>query len=487
MKTYKNEVADGISEQIQANASITFESEIKIPDAEAVAKITSYASNLQNSLLDMVCESSDLAAIQSILVSTGWNGNADIFTPQELWAARKTPILKQVNLGHTAQIIGSMISSIATDFDGNLIPDDTAVADIPEEFDIVVDSVLYTRHPDKELRKAVAELLPEISNGNKRVSMECFFNNFDYGVIDSKGNNFIVPRNEETSWITKHLHQFGGTGSVVLDDESYSLGRVIRNLTFSGKGIVDDPANKRSVIFSQMQAFSNVTVKDDSDFVSKSNNVINKEEIDMPADEKTVSLKKYEELEAKLQKLEEATKASQDAKIQSYEDDIEKLTIANDELTKQLEAAIEANESAATEAEASLKIKDEELQKTLAELEQIKADSIKTERTAKLINVGRTEEEAVAIVEKWAESSDEQFASIVEMQAELIKAKLEKEAEAASDTDEPDDTEDEAEASLDVTDEGEAAPAIDEDSTEDAEASLEAMSAIMSTLIQTNK
>ena len=39
----------------------------------------------------------DLALVVSILVSTGWNRNDDIFTPEEVWAARLSPLHKPMN------------------------------------------------------------------------------------------------------------------------------------------------------------------------------------------------------------------------------------------------------------------------------------------------------------------------------------------------------------------------------------------------------
>ena len=53
-----------------------------------------------------------------------------------------------------------------------------------------------------------------------------------------------VPREESSAFLTKHLRSYGGSGKY----EDYRVGRLLRNLSFSGKGLVSKPANPRSVI-----------------------------------------------------------------------------------------------------------------------------------------------------------------------------------------------------------------------------------------------
>jgi hypothetical protein len=45
--------------------------------------------------------------------------------------------------------------------------------------------------------------------------------------------------------LTSHLRAYGGPG--IFDD--FRIGRVLRKITFSGKGFVDKPANPDSIIF----------------------------------------------------------------------------------------------------------------------------------------------------------------------------------------------------------------------------------------------
>jgi hypothetical protein len=58
------------------------------------------------------------------------------------------------------------------------------------------------------------------------------------------GETKIVKRNEASAFLTKHLRSYGGDGIY----EDYKVGRLLRNLSFSGKGLVSKPANPRSVI-----------------------------------------------------------------------------------------------------------------------------------------------------------------------------------------------------------------------------------------------
>ena len=72
--------------------------------------------------------------------------------------------------------------------------------------------------------------------------MECFFTDFD-GLIDkSTGAYKVLGRDNDSAYLTKYLKAYGGKGEY----ENYKVGRVLRNITFSGKGFVDKPANDNS-------------------------------------------------------------------------------------------------------------------------------------------------------------------------------------------------------------------------------------------------
>jgi hypothetical protein len=247
MKVYAQEIADGLSERILKDVSVAYCSQA----------ILSKETNTLKQLLDKVKAASnpnqiDLYYLRSILVSTGWNKNDDVFDPQETWAARTTPEDKQFNLMHNENdIIGHITGCYVIDKDGNRInagEDDSA----PSDFDIVTEAVIYNSWTSPENRERMDRIIAEIGEGKWFVSMECLFSGFDYSVKDSSGKTKIVARNEESAFLTKHLRAYGGTGEY----EGYQIGRALRSISFSGKGLVTKPANPKSIILDSSKAGS---------------------------------------------------------------------------------------------------------------------------------------------------------------------------------------------------------------------------------------
>ena len=68
----------------------------------------------------------------------------------------------------------------------------------------------------------------------------------------NNGGAKLLARNEGSAFLTKHLRAYGGTGEY----EGYKIGRSLRDIAFSGKGLVSKPANPRSVILDASRAFS---------------------------------------------------------------------------------------------------------------------------------------------------------------------------------------------------------------------------------------
>lgn len=243
MEIYQQEIDDGLSEILSAKASIVYASQLFHDPS-----INSKNSRLNIKALAGI-EDKDLYYTQSILVSTSWNKNDDIFDKAEVWAARNTPEDKPTNLEHDESIIvGHITSNWPITVDGELMEENTTIENLPDKFHILTGSVIYTGFTDDTLKNRTAQLINEIKSGNKYVSMECFFSGFDYGVIDKTTAEYkILPRNNETAFLTKHLRAYGGLG----EHQNYKIGRVLRNITFSGKGFVSKPANPDSVIFTE--------------------------------------------------------------------------------------------------------------------------------------------------------------------------------------------------------------------------------------------
>ena len=95
---YKNEIRDGLEDVLRANSSIAYSSPLKShtpsEGEQEKAKLIALESVAENQ------DQFDLYYLNSVLVSTGWNKNDDIFDIEETWAARSTPEDKQFNFMH---------------------------------------------------------------------------------------------------------------------------------------------------------------------------------------------------------------------------------------------------------------------------------------------------------------------------------------------------------------------------------------------------
>lgn len=418
---YKAERDAGLAEQVFAKSSVAYVSPAfaeKCPAKELALSL----SAIKNRATAVNKDQMDLFYLKDILVSTGWNLNDDVFTRQQTWSARNTAEDKQFNLGHNQkEIIGHMTSQYSIDCKGEALASDLTIDELPDKFHIVSSSVIYRFWPDADYMKKINQIIAEIEEQTDDkakwfVSMEALFDDFDYALMDSKGKQTVIPRTEASAFLTKHLRTYGGKG--VYND--YKVGRVLKNIVFSGKGLVENPANPESVIFNDTTPFKASATEINPEFLqglgyANSSNINSKETDSMANENEVNELKaalatekaKAVELEKKL--TDEANKAVQ-AKV--------------DELTKATEAA----KAKAVEVEASLKAKDAELveaNKKLADVNEklAKANDIikKAEdekralaRKAALLGLGHKEEVAASLAETLSVLSDEAFAKYVE-------------------------------------------------------------------------
>lgn len=213
----------------------------------------------------------DLLYFDSILVSTGENLNDDVFLHNEMWNARHSPVFKPVDWEHETgheivenlntdkpkhvvrgnQIIGVMYAASVLTKDGKQIPENEAAAMVapPTEFHIANKAVVY-----KYLFPNIAaKIANDARAGRLFVSMEVWFKRYDY-----KLGNKIVARNSETAFLDTHLRAKGGNG--IYNGER--VGRVLRDLTFGGVGLVANPANVDSVITSLTNASATNNIDD---------------------------------------------------------------------------------------------------------------------------------------------------------------------------------------------------------------------------------
>jgi len=369
----------------------------------------------------------DLLYGSSILVSTNMNHNDDIFLPEETFAAKDTPINTPFNVEHeSSDIIGHIISSKVVDKDGTVLE-----SVLPDQlFNIEVGFVIYKFiHPD------LASKIVTLASVDKQfVSMECILGNFDYGLVDEEGNISVVERNESTSFLTKHLRRFGGSGKY----ENKRLGRVLKDIRFVGMGSVDEPANPDSK-FTQFKVLAEkekslYESKDNTDIIESENqnNLDNKECLLITAKGNVMKIENLDQALEKIQSLEDekqtiatdlesvknekstleqsvvdvtAEKDSAQAELESIKSELEaekqKVSVAEQEIV-QLNETVEAKTS---EAES----KEQELAEATSKVQEFESAQVLANRVSELEGLGYTVGEDK--VDDLKNMSDEVYAS----------------------------------------------------------------------------
>jgi hypothetical protein len=449
MHIYQDEYKANIADKILANTTLAYSTEALL----CTKKDISFAkANLTDNKTISSFDDEDLYYVQSILVSSSWNKNDDIFDKKEVWAARYTPEDKPTNLEHDEdQIVGHIISNWPIDMDGITLAENMDINELPDKFHIVTGSVIYRNFTSPELRDRSENLIKEIEAGQKYVSMECFFDNFDYGLVDkSTGEYKILTRDDNTSYLSKHLRAYGGLGEY----ENYKVGRVLRNINFSGKGFVNKPANPESIIFDTDVTKKILTKKNvhfDNNSVSSITESLNQETDKMSLEKDIQSLKekveamsdcgtivkeaysRINELETKMLETESAMKkhqedmnmkdkemAEKDKFLEEYKNkmqydvasaeagkanELQSLQTVHEEVVKAKDLEIETlkNElSATSEVINTYKTK---------EVEMIKQAKIMS-RVSELVQAGVDSTVAEATVSKFETLDDEAFATI---------------------------------------------------------------------------
>jgi hypothetical protein len=211
------------------------------------------------------------------------------------------------------------------------------------------------------------------------------------------------------------LRKYGGTGKL---KDGRRIGRLLRNITFSGKGYVDKPANPDSIIFKNTASLTNPGVN---------NNVEGK--INMEKDISTENpnqedLKMIETLKAEL-----LAKSAEIAKLN------EQITNVQKELAEEKKVKDETISKAAekaTELETKVTASAQEVEKLTQELASIKEAELKNKRIAVLLGKGLDEAKANEFVSTLANMDDSQFDFVVAnvvVKADEAEAKKCKQAE----------------------------------------------------------
>ena len=429
MKIYSQEKTDGLEETIQANASVAYVSQLRpfSPDESQILKIK---ASLESTKANSNKDQSDLYYIDSVLVTTCWNNNDDVFDKNQVWSARKTPEDKPFNLEHDEHdILAHITGNWVIDDSGNILDD--SEEKLPDTYHIVTSSVMYKHWTDPELIVRTYKLIESIEAGEKFVSMECLFNDFDYAIKAEDGAMHTLARTAESAFLTKHLRAYGGTGVY----QGYKIGRLLKNIAFCGHGLVAKPANPSSIIFDKfkpfiaptegsLQMFDNIpsaVAKDSSEEETEKMADINVDFYNKQVDELKASVDSLSATNKELQsKLSEAGVKEYEAKIAELEAtlaaNLEAIEAQKSELQQVSETVSEANQKV-EEAEAKLAEAETAKSEIQSKLDKIEAEKVRSHRISALVEAGLETEEAEAAIEKFAELNDEQFDALALMVA----------------------------------------------------------------------
>lgn len=417
IQIYEAEQLDGLASEI-SKASVSYAS--AIVDKSLITSVDKQAIYAKLASADKALAAAnpnqvDLFYKNSILASVGWNKNDDVFDIKETWNARHTVIDKQMNLRHNElDIVGHMTSSFVLGEDGNVLDDSLDVDALPSRFDVVSEFVLYRMWTDEDRRQEMDKIIAEIQEGKWFVSMECRFLNFDYAVIDRDGTHKVIARTQDTAFLTKHLRIFGGTGEY----QGRKIGRLLRDFFFCGQGIVEHPANERSIIFDSGSSTPFISQNSEAELLQTTSSVITKEQI-----------MELEQLKAQLEAAEATIKALTAEKAAFQENEIKSAQAT----LKSMEETLTDTVAKITEKDAAIAALTLELEaskSTVAtlqtEIETQKSQAVKQGRISKLVSAGVEQEQVEVELAKWAGLSEAQFDSIVAMYPKKDKAKDEK-------------------------------------------------------------
>ena len=187
----------------------------------------------------------DLLYFSAIFVSSGENLNKAYFLGSELVAAKDSVVNKALDLEHIEnEIIGHIYDRAYITKDGDIIDIEEASKEEAASLDskdmhIVIAGIIYkNRFP--ELAAAVAEK-------SYKVSMECYYQDFDLKIGD-----VIMSRVEAQSLgLASTDSAIGKFAKIIKNGKEIASGtvaRVLRGISFFGCGIVENPANPPSII-----------------------------------------------------------------------------------------------------------------------------------------------------------------------------------------------------------------------------------------------
>ena len=388
---FKAEIQDGLRDKIISNLSISSTCDLEICDPFLIKNALRSTAENKNQV--------DLHYLKSILVTTGWNKNDDVFDKAEVWTAKSTPSDKPFNYEHDqSQIIGHITGCKVIADDGSDIIEELPIDELPSKFHILTSAVLYKFWEDPKKQEMMNNIIEGIAKKEWFVSMEAIFTNFDYAIEDGASSK-VVARNEKTAFLTKHLRAYGGNGIF----NNVRIGRVLKNIVFSGKGLVRKPANPESVIFDQTEAFITSSVYNLDETIKSKEIIMSIEEVKV---EKIVAEFPPEETSE--------DPAIKDAEANKWWEDKKKM---------EEEASMHQEDKKKMMAESEAMKK--QMNMVVNELNNMKKEKSMSDRASLVMEkLGMNKEEAVLVVASLVALNDESFAVAVNMQSEYFNKKM---------------------------------------------------------------
>ena len=388
---FKAEIQDGLRDKIISNLSISSTCDLEICDPFLIKNALRSTAENKNQV--------DLHYLKSILVTTGWNKNDDVFDKAEVWTAKSTPSDKPFNYEHDqSQIIGHITGCKVIADDGSDIIEELPIDELPSKFHILTSAVLYKFWEDPKKQEMMNNIIEGIAKKEWFVSMEAIFTNFDYAIEDGASSK-VVARNEKTAFLTKHLRAYGGNGIF----NNVKIGRVLKNIVFSGKGLVRKPANPESVIFDQTEAFITSSVYNLDETIKSKEIIMSIEEVKV---EKIVAEFPPEETSE--------DPAIKDAEANKWWEDKKKM---------EEEASMHQEDKKKMMAESEAMKK--QMNMVVNELNNMKKEKSMSDRASLVMEkLGMNKEEAVLVVASLVALNDESFAVAVNMQSEYFNKKM---------------------------------------------------------------
>lgn len=213
-----------------------------------VEKETAYLKEMAASFLSLPEEQyrqMDLMYFTAIYVSSGENLNNAFFEQSELVMAEGSIVNKALDIEHKEKdIVGHLYDRVFIDSAGNKLDlgdlkskSQSELKDL--DIHVAIAGIIY--------KDRFPEIAKEVADGKWKVSMETYFKDFDIKIGD-----IVLTRQEAESIGYKDISSLlGKKGRIIksgVEIASGIISRVLRDLHFSGCGLVENPANPPSVI-----------------------------------------------------------------------------------------------------------------------------------------------------------------------------------------------------------------------------------------------